>query len=196
MKKNDYKEKTSDESSSADNFAEDMSGNYHEMDTDLLEVTETEDNADNLSGKDTEDKYAKLNDSYLRLMAEYDNYRKRTLKEKSDLIKNGGEKVLSGLLPIIDDFQRAQETIDKSNDIEAVKEGVDLIYAKFMTFLQQNGVKLINAMNKDFDDELSEAVAIVPAPTEGQKGKVIDIVQSGYTLNDKVLRHAKVVVAN
>ena len=139
---------------------------------------------------------AQLQDSYLRLMAEYDNYRKRTIKEKADLIKNGGEKVLIGLLPVVDDFQRALETIDKATDLTAVKEGVDLIYQKFRSFLQQNGVKETEMAGQPFDADLHEAIATVPAQNEEQQGKIIDNVQTGYTLNDKVIRHAKVVVAN
>lgn len=185
MSEKDYQKEASDESSFADNFAEGAP-----------EKNEKEEIADNLTEVSVEEQLEKLNDSYIRLMAEYDNYRKRTLKEKSELIKNGGEKILSGLLPVMDDFQRALETINKSNDVESLKEGVELIYAKFNTFLQQNGVKPIDAVGKEFDDELSEAVAVVPASSEEQKGKVIDSVQTGYTLNDKVLRHAKVVVAN
>lgn len=139
---------------------------------------------------------AKLKDSYLRLMAEYDNYRKRTIKEKADLIKNGGEKVLIGLLPVMDDFERAIENIDQSKDVDGLKEGVDLIYQKFITFLNQNGVKAIETIGEPFNDELAEAVAIIPATSEEQKGIVIDNIQTGYILNDKVIRHAKVVVAD
>lgn len=171
----------------ADNLAEDVSKEP------LLEEEETneEASADNVS-----DELAKIKDAYVRLMAEYDNYRKRTMKEKADLIKNGGEKTLVGLLPIIDDFQRALENIDKSTDVEALKEGVDLIYNKFMSFLSQNGVKAIETVGEPFDADLSEAVAAIPAQSEDQKGKVIDNVQTGYMLHDKVIRHAKVVVAN
>lgn len=140
-------------------------------------------------------KCAELNDSYLRLMAEYDNYRKRTLREKADLIKNGAESALVGLLPVIDDFQRALKNIEASNDVKACAEGVELIYNKFMNYLARQGVKPIDASTgKDFDTEEYEAIAAVPAPQEGLKGKVLDCVQTGYTLNDKVIRHAKVVV--
>jgi molecular chaperone GrpE len=152
---------------------------------------ENMENADNVS-----DELAKLNDSYLRLMAEYDNYRKRTIKEKADLIKTGGEKAFTGLLPVIDDFERAIKTIETATDIMAVKEGVLLIYNKFMSYLQQNGVKPIETLEQDFDMEMHEAVAIVPAANEEQKGKIIDSTQTGYILYDKVIRHAKVVVAN
>jgi len=145
---------------------------------------------------DPAEKLAKLNDSYLRLMAEYDNYRKRTIKEKSDLIKTGGEKALVELLPVIDDFERAMKTLETATDISAVKEGILLIYNKFMHYLRQNGVNPIETIGKTFDPEVSDAIAAIPAQDEEQKGKVIDNIQTGYTLYDKVIRHAKVVVAN
>jgi Molecular chaperone GrpE (heat shock protein) len=138
---------------------------------------------------------SEMKDAYLRLMAEYDNYRKRTLKEKADLIKNGGEKVLVGLLPVIDDFERALQNISEATDMDAVMEGVKLIYSKFISFLNQNGVKAIEALNEPFDVELFDAVATIPAPDKEMKGKVVDCVQTGYYLNDKVIRHPKVVVA-
>ncbi|MDF9828804.1 nucleotide exchange factor GrpE [Parabacteroides sp. PF5-6] len=158
---------------------------------------ENEMNADNVSEEpcaDPEKKYNDLNDSHLRLMAEFDNYRKRTLREKAELIKTGGEAVLINLLPVIDDFERALTTIKKAEDIQAVAEGVELIYTKFMSFLAQQGVKPIEPLNQVFDTETSDAVATIPAPEETLKGKVIDCVQTGYTLHDKVIRHAKVVV--
>ncbi len=141
-----------------------------------------------------EKKFNELNDSHLRLMAEFDNYRKRTLREKAELIKSGGESALTTLLPVIDDFERALQNIRTAENIEAVKEGVELIYNKFTAYLSQQGVKPIEAIGKPFDTEMYEAVAIVPAPEEDLKGKVIDSVQTGYTLFDKVIRHAKVVV--
>lgn len=139
-------------------------------------------------------KYDELNDSHLRLMAEYDNYRKRTLREKAELIKTGGESALKNLLPVIDDFERALQNIQKAENIEAVKEGVDLIYSKFVGYLSQQGVKAIEAVGKSFDTEEFEAIATIPAPEADLKGKVLDSVQTGYMLYDKVIRHAKVVV--
>ncbi|MCD7977099.1 MAG: nucleotide exchange factor GrpE [Tannerellaceae bacterium] len=139
-------------------------------------------------------KYDELNDSHLRLMAEYDNYRKRTLREKAELIKSGGETALSNLLPVIDDFERALQNIRTAEDINAVKEGVELIYNKFISYLSQQGVKPMDAIGKPFDTELFEAIAAIPAPEPELKGKVVDSVQTGYMLYDKVLRHAKVVV--
>lgn len=131
---------------------------------------------------------------YLFLMAEFDNYRKRTVKEKAELIKNGGEKAMLGLLPVIDDFERAIDAIDKSSDMEGLKEGVDLIYNKFMKYLESQQVKPMESTGTDFDADVYEAVTTFPAPDESMKGKVIDTVQKGYTINEKVLRHAKVVV--
>ncbi len=139
-------------------------------------------------------KYDELNDSHLRLMAEFDNYRKRTLREKSELIKNGGESVLTHLLPVVDDFERALQNIRSAEDIKAVTEGVELIYSKFMSYLSHQNVKPIETVGEPFDAETSEAVAMIPAPEPDMKGKVLDCVQTGYTLNDKVIRHAKVVV--
>ena len=152
--------------------------------------------SDNVSGEveALQKKYNELNDSHLRLMAEFDNYRKRTLREKSELIKNGGESALTHLLPVVDDFERALQNIRSAEDIKAVTEGVELIYSKFMSYLSHQNVKPIETVGEPFDAETSEAVAMIPAPEPDMKGKVLDCVQTGYTLNDKVIRHAKVVV--
>ena len=133
-------------------------------------------------------------DKYLRLSAEFDNYRKRTMKEKAELILNGGEKSLSSILPVVDDFERAIKTLETATEVQAVKEGVELIYNKFMATLAQNGVKVIETKDQPLNTDYHEAIAVIPAPSEAQKGKILDCVQTGYTLNDKVLRHAKVVV--
>ena len=135
-----------------------------------------------------------LNDKNLRLMAEFDNYRKRTLKERSDLVKTAGENILSSMLPLVDDFERALKAMETAEDIVAVKEGVDLIYGKFIAFLLQNGVKAIPTENEVFDTDLHEAITTFPAPTEDLKGKIIDCASKGYTLNEKVIRFSKVVV--
>lgn len=168
------------------------------------EVKATEENqlADNVAEENSlqnevetlKTQYNELNNSYLRLMAEFDNYRKRTLKEKSELIKNGGESALTHLLPVIDDFDRALQNMNTSEDMDAVKQGIDLIYNKFMTYLSHQDVKPIDTLDKPFDPETSEAIAMIPAPDAEKKGKVLDCVQKGYTLHDKVIRHAKVVV--
>ena len=134
------------------------------------------------------------NDKYLRLSAEFDNYRKRTMKEKAELILNGGEKSISSILPVIDDFERAIKTMETAKDVKAVKEGVELIYNKFMAVMAQNGVKVIETKDQPLDTDYHEAIAVIPAPSEEQKGKILDCVHTGYTLNDKVIRHAKVGV--
>ena len=159
-----------------------------------------EETAENEAAKIAEDlvqvnqKCEELNDKNLRLMAEFDNFRKRTLKEKSELIKNAGENVFVNILPLVDDFERAMKAMETTEDIEAVKEGIDLIYSKFMSFLNTNGVKVIPTDNEPFDVDKHEAVTLYPAPTEDQKGKIIDCLTKGYTLNEKVIRFAKVVV--
>ena len=135
-----------------------------------------------------------MKDKYLRLSAEFDNYRKRTMKEKAELILNGGEKSISSILPIVDDFERALKNMETAEDVAAVREGVELIYNKFMTVLGQNGVKVIKTKEQPLNTDFHEAIAVIPAPAEELKGKILDCVQPGYTLNDKVIRHAKVVV--
>ncbi len=137
---------------------------------------------------------AELQDRYLRLSAEYDNFRKRTLKEKIDLQKNANEGLLGALLPVADDFDRAMQSVDDASDVEAVKEGLRLIYGKFNGFLNQQGVKEIDAVNKEFDTDLHEAITKIPAPKKKLKGKVVDVIQKGYFLNEKVLRYSKVVI--
>lgn len=136
-----------------------------------------------------------LKDKHLRLSAEFDNYRKRTLKEKAELIKNGAEKTLSAILPILDDFERAIKNMEASEETKAMKEGVELIYTKFLKVLGQEGLQKIETEEKDFDTDFHEAIAMIPAPSEELKGKILDCVQTGYMLNDKVIRHAKVAVA-
>ena len=131
---------------------------------------------------------------YMFLMAEFDNFRKRTLKEKSEIIKNAGEQVFKGLLPILDDFERGIEAASKTDNADSVKEGMVLIYNKFKKYLEQNGVKEMDTKDADFDTERHEAISVVPVAEDSRKGKVLDTVQKGYTINDKVLRHAKVVV--
>ena len=131
---------------------------------------------------------------YLFLMAEFDNFRKRTLKEKSEIIKNAGENVLKGLLPIMDDFERGLKAAESNSDSDSVKEGINLIYNKLKKYLNQNGVKEIDPADDTFDTEKHEAISAIPVQDESQKGKILDTVEKGYTINDKVLRHAKVVV--
>ena len=139
-------------------------------------------------------KIAELNDALLRKMAEFENYRKRTVKEKAELILNGGEKTVTKILPVIDDMERAIENGKKTDDVEALREGMDLIYKKFIKTLEGLGVKRIETEGQDFDTDYHEAIAMVPGMGDDKKGKVIDCVQTGYTMNDKVIRFAKVAV--
>ncbi len=139
-------------------------------------------------------KIAEYSDKHLRLQAEFDNFRKRTMKEKADLIKSGGESVLISILPVIDDFERALALMKDVPDTDAGKMGTQLIYNKFTEFLRLNNIKEIDAVNQPFDVDLHEAITKIPAPSEEMKGKVVDVVQKGYFLNDKVIRFAKVVI--
>ena len=140
------------------------------------------------------EKISILEDKYLRQAAEFDNYRKRTLKEKAEIIKNGGERVIESILPVLDDFERALSTMQKNEEAAIYLTAVELIYSKFVKILEQNGLKKIEAKDQAFDTDYHEAIAMVPTPDESLKGKVLDCVQTGYTLNDKVIRHAKVAV--
>lgn len=154
------------------------------------EETPAEEELDPLTAAQNEAEQWK--DKYIRLVAEFENYKKRTLKEKSELILNGSEKTVAAILPILDDFERA--TADKTEDPQAIKEGYELIYKKFLKALETLGVNKIETDNADFDVDYHEAIAMVPGMGDDKKGKVIDCVQTGYTLNDKVIRHAKVAV--
>lgn len=154
---------------------------------DTVEQPETEED-------DLQYKYDELNDSYLRLNAEFDNFRKRTLKEKADLIKSGGERVLLDIITLVDDFDRALESLHKTEDREAMLEGMDLIYTKFIAFLKQHGVNEIEAIGQPFDADSFEAITTIPAPEASQKGMVVDCIQKGYRLNDKIIRFPKVIV--
>lgn len=168
-----------------------------EEDTETAEVNAEEADIDSLRNliAQKDEEITKKKKEYMFLMAEFDNFRKRTLRERTELIKNASEKVLNGLLPIVDDFERGLDAIKDASDAEAVKEGMKLIYHKLVKYLADNGVKAMESTGADFDAELHEAVAMVPADADTAAGKVKDTVQKGYTLNDKVLRHAKVVVA-
>ena len=140
------------------------------------------------------EKIVSLEDKFLRQVAEFDNYRKRTVKEKAELIKNGGERAIESILPVLDDFERALANISKDENAAEIMTGIELIYNKFVGILKQNGLQKIETEGATFDTDFHEAIAIIPAPTEELKGKVLDCVQAGYTLNDKVIRHAKVAV--
>lgn len=160
---------------------------------DQVESVENADKGDNVA--DWEAKYKELQDSYLRLNADFDNYRKRTAKEKADLLKSGSERVLIDVITVVDDFERALENVASATDVNAVKIGVDLIYDKFKGFLTKHGIKEIETIGESFDTEKHEALTTVPAQTEEDKDKVVDCVQKGYTLDNKVIRYPKVIVA-
>lgn len=140
------------------------------------------------------EKVATLEDKYLRQVAEFDNYRKRTIKEKAEIIKNGGERVIESILPVLDDFERAISNMAKDENAAEILTGVELIYNKFTGILKQNGLQKIETEGADFNTDFHEAIALIPTPDENLKGKVLDCVQAGYTLNEKVIRHAKVAV--
>lgn len=144
--------------------------------------------------EESKEKLNEMHDKYLRLSAEYDNYRKRTLKEKMELTKTGGERVLINILPVLDNLDRAVTAVQNAKDLDAVKIGIDLIFTNFQEFIKQNGVQEIEAMHADFDTDLHEAITKIPAPQEDLKGKVVDVIEKGYYLHDKVIRFAKVVV--
>lgn len=140
------------------------------------------------------EKYEIANDKYIRLSAEFDNYRKRTLKERIDIIKSAGEDIIVNILPVVDDFERALDSMKNAEDIEAVKKGVNIIYNKLVDYLKSRGVKEVDAINKEFDTDLHEAVTKIPAPDKKLKGKVVDVINKGYYLNDKIIRFPKVVI--
>ena len=161
----------------------------------------TDEQAANEPEETPEDKIAQLTKQiedekkeYLFLMAEFDNFRKRTIREKAELIRNGAEKALGDMLPIVDDFERAIKANENADDIDAGKDGFSLIYNKFIKYLEKNQVKAMQSTGCEFNTEMHEAVTTFPAPDESMKGKIIDTVLTGYTINNKVLRHAKVVV--
>lgn len=190
-----------------DNTINDEKLHLEDPDTEVVDVEPDEDGMAEVSEEASEleslrsllqakeEEVAKEKKEYMFLMAEFDNFRKRTLRERSELIKNASEKALQGLLPIVDDFERGLDAIKDSSDAEAVKEGMTLIYNKLVKYLGDNGVKAMESTGGDFDPDFHEAVAMVPADADTAAGKIKDTVQKGYTLNDKVLRHAKVVVA-
>jgi len=190
-------ENTDKQKDKKDQVEEKLNGEQVHEDTPVEEASgEKEEKEDEEEKKEpaTEEILAELQDRYLRLSAEYDNFRKRTLKEKIDLQRTANENLLDSLLPVADDFDRALQSVDDAKDIEAVKEGLKLIYGKFNGFLTQQGVKEIEAHHKAFDTDLHEAITKIPAPAKKLKGKVVDVIQKGYFLNDKVLRFAKVVI--
>ena len=169
-----------------------------EAETENSEVSDTQAESENVEEKDplekAQEEIADLKDKWLRSVAEFENYRKRTLKERAELILNGGEKFITSILPVLDDMERAIENGSKTDDPEVLREGMTLIYQKFMKTLETQGVSKIDTVDADFDTDVHEAVAMVPGMGDDKKGKVIDCLQQGYKLNDKVIRHAKVAV--
>ncbi len=159
-------------------------------------MEETAEGVDTLEAENAKlkEELEKQKKEYLFLMADYDNFRKRTIREKSELIKNGGEAAFKGLLPIVDDFERALKASATTDDVATLREGMELIYKKMVKYMAQNGVKEMDPEDRTFDADRHEAISVVPVPDEEQKGKILDTVEKGYTINDKVLRHAKVVV--
>ena len=162
----------------------------------IFQKKEKKSKTDELEAKivELEEKVAKDKDDYIRLMAEFDNYRRRTSQEKLELVSTASTETIKGLLPVLDDCERALAVLKESKDSEAAKEGTELIYNKLMSYLKSKGLAVIDAAGQPFDTDLHEAVAQFPVPEEDKKGKVFDVVQTGYTLNGKVIRYAKVVV--
>ena len=180
-------EMTQEESEEEEN-QEEESSDEENLEKDVPEIT-PEQHIEQLEAELEKEKK-----EYLFLMADFENFRRRTLQEKQDLIKNGGKKVLEGILPVVDDIERAIDAIAQGGDLDSLKEGVNLIHSKLLGFLKSNHVEPIESTGELFDTDVHEAVTTFPAPSEDQKGRVIDTVQKGYIINDKVLRHAKVVV--
>lgn len=198
-KKNSYKEQdVANASAESDNLKNSGEAQIEDVTPDEETVAQEEEvvEVNTLENKvsELEDQLAKEKKEYLFLMAEFDNFRKRTLKEKSEIIKNAGENVLKGLLPVMDDFERGIKAAESSEDSASIKEGMLLIYNKLKKYLSQNGVKEFDPSDDTFDADRHEAISVVPVPDESKKGKILDTVEKGYMINDKVLRHAKVVV--
>lgn len=188
--KNNEAENTQENTETAENNNTENQTNEKEAEKEL-----TAEKKLNNELEETKQSLEDYKDKYLRLSAEFDNYRKRTLKEKAELIKNGGEKAIAAVLPILDDLERALQNMQKADDVKAMYEGIDLIYQKFLKNLGHEGLTKMEPIGESFDTDFHEAIALVPTQEEDKKGKVLDCVQTGYKLNDKVIRHAKVVVA-
>ena len=193
-------ESASGNSGSTDENASENNGNAEESVSENNDNSETSENADSATGEEkapleeAQEQIAELKDKYLRSVAEFDNYRKRTLKEKAELILNGSEKAVGAVLPVLDDMERAIANGEKTEDVQVLRDGMALIYTKFKKVLESLGVKEIETADADFNTDVHEAIAMVPGMGDDKKGKVLDCVQKGYTINDKVIRHAKVAV--
>ena len=175
-------EKIENEEKATENVASEESTN----DADEQETSQEE--------QSPEDKIAELNDKYLRLYSEFDNYRKRTSKERLELFKTAGQDIMVDLIPVLDDFERALQNMDKKGDVKTIRKGVDLVYNKFKNSLESKGLKPFKSIETEFDPEIHDAITKIPAPSKKLKGKVVDEIEKGYKLNDKVIRYAKVVV--
>ena len=182
-------DKAAEEASENSENSEDSEESENSENSEAPEESEEKD-----SLQKAQEEAEQLKDKWLRSVAEFENYRKRTLKERAELILNGGEKFITAILPVLDDMERAIENGKKTDDPDVLREGIELIYQKFMKILEAQGVKKIEALDADFDTDVHEAVAMVPGMGDDKKGKVIDCLQQGYKLNDKVIRHAKVAV--
>ena len=199
-KNNEKEEKQYTANEPEEVVVEDVNPTPAENDGEAAEVSEdvseelTEEQKLTKENEELKSSLEKEKKEYMFLMAEFDNFRKRTLREKSELIKNAAESAFKGLLPIVDDFERALKASEGIDDSASIREGMELIYKKLKKYLEQNGVKEMDPESKDFNPDLHEAISAVPVPDESQKGKILDTVEKGYTINDKVLRHAKVVV--
>ena len=168
---------------------------HEEEEVENEDLNQTEENQiDEPQETSPEDQINELNDKYLRLYSEFDNYRKRTSKERLELFKTAGQDILTDLLPVLDDFERAIQNMDSSDDSEAIQTGINLIYNKFKSILENKGLKHFKSIETEFDPEVHEAITKIPAPSKKLKGKVVDEIEKGYMLNDKVIRFAKVVV--
>ena len=193
-KEKDLKEKVNAETEGATNTEETAAQPAEEAEATAEAPAEEAPLAEENPLEALEEKLKEQEDKNLRLRAEFENFRKRTIKEKAELIINGAEKTVQAMLPVVDDMERALDNAQKSDDVEALREGMDLIYKKLMKALEGLGVKPIDAVGKEFDVDFHEAISMVPGMGDDKKGKVIDCVQTGYTINDKVIRHAKVAV--
>lgn len=193
-KEKDLEEKVNAETEGATNTEETAAQPAEEAEATAEAPAEEAPQAEENPLEALEEKLKEQEDKNLRLRAEFENFRKRTIKEKAELIINGAEKTVQAMLPVVDDMERALDNAQKSDDVEALREGMDLIYKKLMKALEGLGVKPIDAVGKEFDVDFHEAIAMVPGMGDDKKGKVIDCVQTGYTINDKVIRHAKVAV--
>ncbi len=192
--KNDFNPEVNEDSGMEQ--TDNLSQNNNKTDESAESVNTSQNTENQANTEDLNSKYNELNDKYLRLYSEFDNFRKRTIKEKSDFLKTANEDVLKAILPVIDDFERAIKANENVSDVEAIKEGVQLIYNKLKSTTQQKGLVAFETKGEAFNDDLMEAITHIPAPAEEEKGKVIDELEKGYKLGDKVIRFAKVVVGS